>query len=202
MKKFTLAFLLLTASAYSTPLYYLATGQTGAQTQIDINHTSSWLLTPNVNFDFGGGVFTMKDGTTTTDNIILSIYKGTNNLGILLDVHSVTNTAFCGQVTNCGSYAYHQMFFNAPVTLVAGTTYFVNLTSPAADVQSKAYFIKNDSFFISDQAGNAINPQPAGFGPDFIVPEPQSQVLILIGLALIGAYQLRASRRRSQSQVG
>ena len=52
----------LTALGSAAPIYYLSTGQTGAQTQIDIAHTSSWLLNPNVDFSFAGGLFTMKAG--------------------------------------------------------------------------------------------------------------------------------------------
>src|SRR5213080_1044754 len=103
MKQFV-AFLYfaLQCGASPLPLYYLATGQTGAQTQIDVNHTSTWEMTPDINFAFGGGLFTMKDGSSSTDDVILSLYEGVDASGLLLESIDLTNSMFCGQVGNCG----------------------------------------------------------------------------------------------------
>ena len=66
------AFLSMTAAAQT----YITTGQTGAQTQIDVNHTSTWTFTPASNTTLSGGYFTMKDGSATTADVTLSLYAG------------------------------------------------------------------------------------------------------------------------------
>ena len=105
--KFTFAFLLAVSLCGATPIYYLQTGQTGAQTQIDVNHTSTWLLTPNIDFDLGGGLFVMKDGSNTSARVTLSIYQGNDDNGPLLGSAWLTHADFCTQVTNCGQFKYH-----------------------------------------------------------------------------------------------
>lgn len=184
MMKLCSAFLFLALQCDASPIYYLATGQTGAQTQIDVNHTSSWLMTPNSIFDLGGGLFTMKDGSSTSATITLSLYQGISASGSLLGSLNLTHTNFCAQVGNCGQFDSHPFSFGVPISLVPGTTYFAALTSSAADVQSQAYFIKNDSFFISDQNGSQILPQPVTFGPPTATPTPEPGSLALLGIGL------------------
>jgi hypothetical protein len=197
MMKLCTAFLWLAVQCGASPIYYLATDQTGAQTQIDLQHTSSWLMTPGINFDFAGGLFTMKDGSSSFDPLTLSLYRGTDASGSLIGSVNLTNATFCAQVGNCGQFASHPFLFVAPVPLVAGTTYFAALTSPAANVQSLAYFIKNDSFFISDQNGTAIQPQPVTFGtpPASPTPEPRSLTLLAVGFGLVWGLNRRFSSR-------
>src|SRR5512138_571595 len=48
---------------------FLATGQAGAQTQIDIDHTSTWQFTSTEDSLIGGGLFTMKAGQNTGDDV-------------------------------------------------------------------------------------------------------------------------------------
>lgn len=178
----------------ATPIYYLATGQTGAQTQIDVSHSSSWVMTPNTAFAFGGGLFTMKQGQSTVAPVTLALFQGTSAAGSLLATATLTATNFCAQVANCGQYAYHA--FTMSVSLQAGVSYFAQLTSPADNTQSLAYFIKNDSFFISDQNGTAIVPQPVTFGTQTVtpMPEPGSALLVLLGLAMLRVQRIQRVR--------
>jgi len=118
------------------------------------------LLTPNVSFDFAGGIFTMKAGSSTSATVSLTLYQGQDAGGTLLGTLTLTQSTFCGQVSNCGQFDVHRFDFITAVPLLSGTTYFATLTSSASDVQSQAYFIKNDSYFISDSSGVAIPVQP------------------------------------------
>jgi len=182
-------------SAFATPIYYLTTGQTGAQTQIDINHTSSWTLTPTSAFDLGGGSFEMKAGSSASANALLTLYQGTSQAGTILSQVTLPNLAFCAQVSNCGAFGVHNFFFGSAVPLSVGTTYFVALTSLAADVQSQAYFIKADNSFIGDASGNPVIPPPVDGGSGGgQVPEPSSLLLTSAGLLAIGLVPLRALR--------
>jgi hypothetical protein len=190
--KYLANLILLALPMGATPIYYLATDQTGAQTQIDVNHTSTWTLTPNSAFDFGGGIFVMKDGSNTSATVILSLYQGTDANGTLLGAVTLTHAAFCAQVGNCGQFGTHRFDFTVPVPLQVGVTYFAALTSSANDVQSQAYFIKNDFYFISDTNGVAVPVQPVTFGTPppsspSPVPEPGSMALILVGAGALAA---------------
>ena len=190
-------FALVVSLCGASPIYYLETGQTGAQTQIDVNHTSTWSFTPNISFDFGGGLFVMKDGSKTSAQLALSLFQGSDATGPLLGSAGLTHTEFCAEVTNCGQFKYHQFFLDTPIPLVSGMTYFAALTSAAADVQNQAYFIKSDTF-VSDQNGTAIDPQPIGSNAS--APEPDSIVLMGLGLLICGiAFRRGAHGRRAEA---
>src|ERR1051326_1251265 len=65
-------------SSAQTP-YYVWTGQTSAQTQIDSFHTSSWYIEVfNGPLLLGGGNFTMKAGSSATADVTLSLYQGSS----------------------------------------------------------------------------------------------------------------------------
>jgi hypothetical protein len=172
----------LSALASASPIYYLSTGQTGAQTQVDTAHTSTWLLTPNVDFSFAGGLFTMKAGGSVANDINLSIYLGSDNTGTLLSSITLTSTQFCAQAA-CGQFNTHPFLFTTAVPLTSGVTYFAALTSSAPNTQSQAYFIKSDTSFISDLNGTAITPSPIGQSTT-ATPEPTT--MLLCGLVLVG----------------
>jgi hypothetical protein len=197
MTKQLLITLIAAVSTCRATTYYLGTDQSGAQTQIDISHMSTWTFTPNVDFGFGGGVFNMKAGSSAIDNVSLSLYQGTDATGSLLGTVTLTNTAFCAQVGSCSSYDVHDFFYSSPIALSNGTTYFAALTSVAPNSQSQAYFIKSGAFFMGDQSGTAAVPHPiGGVAP---VPEPVTLALMGFGLTCLGL--VRRYRRPSSREV-
>jgi hypothetical protein len=165
--------------------YYLATDNTGAQTQIDVNHSSTWVLNVGTTFDLGGGLFSMKAGNSATDTVSFNLYSGSDATGTLLASVTLDNATFCAQAANCGTYVFHQ-FFISPVTLLSGQTYYAALTSSAPDTQSQAYFIKSDTFFVSDENGTPVVPSPLGPGPVTETPEPSTVMLSGLGLVMLG----------------
>ena len=169
------------------PLYFIKTGQTGAQTQIDIApHTSTWALTPTANWSLAGGIFEMKAGSNATASVYLSIYQGVDLNGTLLSTATLSNATFCGQVSNCGSYGPHTFSFAAPIALTASVAYFIALQSTAPDVQSQAYFIKSGNQTIVDEFGNVItNPSAVE------VPEPGSVALAAGAMLVLVAGAIR-----------
>jgi hypothetical protein len=54
----------------------LYTPITGAQTQIDSVHKSSWTITATSTISLDGGNFTIKRGSATTATITLTVYNG------------------------------------------------------------------------------------------------------------------------------
>lgn len=191
--KLVITLIALTAAAHAAPLYYVSTDHTGSQSQIDVNHTSSWLLSPDVDFDLGGARLVMKSGQKTSDTVTFSIYAGTNASGSLLASVTQTNAQFCSVSGNCSAFQIH-LFPVVPVTLLAGQSYFATLTSAAPDTQTKAYFIKNGGFVIADINGAAL-PEPSMGGDE--TPEPGTWMMILSAAALFGISKLR---RRTQSR--
>ena len=135
------AFLWLsTASdALAQSTYYLWTGQSGAQTQVDVKHKSSWyiIVSSGSSFTFGGGKFAIKKGSRTSDTISLKLYQN-NSAGTLL----ATQTVSADSVTQ--SFTTIDFSLASPVTLTAGT-YYATVTSAAPDTASEQYFIKGQT---------------------------------------------------------
>lgn len=116
--------------------YWLYSGQSGAQTQIDVDHTSTWTIqVTSGTLLFAGARLTMKRGPSSSTSVTLSLYQGNSAAGTLLGTATLANNAFGPQ------FNQEEFALSSPLTLNPGT-YFVALTSPAPDVQSQAYFIK------------------------------------------------------------
>ena len=191
---------------------YITTGQTGAQTQMDVNHDAVFdgtlsltcgltacatgtvaYFDPTFNWDLAGGSFTMKDGSSTSADITFSLFDA---WGDLLSSVTYTNSEFCtAHGGNCQNFAQTKFTFSTPVTLVGGQQYYATLTSNAVDAQSTAYFIKGlDSMGFSPNA--PIDPDsPPGNDPPppstAGVPEPGSIWMMLGGAASIVAFRRR-----------
>jgi hypothetical protein len=174
------------AQASSLQTYFLSTGQTGAQTQIDINHSSEWSFTPTVPWQFGGGFFTMKEGSRTVAPIVFRLYEGRNASSVdLIAQVTLSNAQFCAQAP-CQQYNVRDFHLVSPVQLTAGTTYFASLTSTAPDRQAEAYFIKaSSSFKIVDANGGIITPPPiVNPSGNTDSPEPATGLLV-VGAAIL-----------------
>ena len=154
-----------------------------------------------------GGLITMKSGQSAIASVTMSIYQGSNASGTLLSSSVLSNASFCAQVGNCGSYGFHTFAFGPAISLLQNTTYFISLTSPAVDTQSLAYFIKNDTYFISNQAGIAIVPSPAAFNvivtppPPPGIPEPKTLVMLATGTALLWV-RMRSKAAKEKAMQG
>ncbi|MFM2301991.1 MAG: hypothetical protein RLZZ84_1727 [Pseudomonadota bacterium] len=140
-----------TSAAFAADPYYLYTGQTAAQTQIDgAPHTSTWYIKVTGSFDLGGGKFKLKTNNAT-QNIVMRLYQGVDTNGTLLE--TVQHTP-----SEVGNADFTEVAFNFTTvrTLTTGN-YFVTLTSTTPD--NKQYFIKGvDQAIISLDGTTPITP--------------------------------------------
>ena len=120
--------------------YVIYTGQAGAQTQIDAQHTSSWSISTSASVpsgsQFWGAQLTMKRGSSTTSTIKLTFYQGSSSAGTELGSVTLTPTPFTTQ------FNLVDFQLATPIVMQPNKQYYVTLTSPAPNVQSQAYFIK------------------------------------------------------------
>ena len=190
---------------------YITTGQTGAQTQMDVNHDSVFAapsltlpcgltvcatatisyFDPTFNWDLAGGDFTMKDGTATTADVTFSFY---DSVAGLLGSVNYTDSQFCtAHGGNCQSFDSTKFTFaGGPITLLSGHHYYATITTNAVDEQSAAYFIKGlDAVGFTPNAPTAPTNDPPPNDPpttNSATPEPGSVLLMLsgaIGLAFM-----------------
>ena len=119
------------SNAFAQSTYYLWTGQSGAQTQVDVNHKSSWYIKVSTgsSFVFGGGKFDIKKGSRTSDTISLKLYQN-NSAGTLL----ATKTVSASSVTQ--SFTSVDFSLSSTVTLTAGT-YYATVTSAAPNTANE-----------------------------------------------------------------
>lgn len=185
MNKFLLLGLLLASPGFSAT-FFLTTDQTGANTTIDLAHSSTWLLVPNTPFDLGGGNFELKRGPATDKDIVLSLYQGTDATGPLLAQATVSFTV----VGQGPGYVPYDFLFTSAVPLLSGTSYFATLTSDAGTPGNQQYFVKDGGAVIVDDNGDPVSPDPIG---GTVTPEPST--FALLGMALVGAGAYRRIRR-------
>ena len=195
-----LLYLAMASLVWTAPVhaaaYYFSTDITGAQTQIDVNHTSLWVTTPGGNVDILGGIFTMKAGSNASESITFSLYAGNLDLtqvaaATALVSKTLTYAQFAAQTPNAGQFEFHAFDVatpSSPYTLTGGQTYTAVLSSAAADVQSEAYFIKDSGLMYLRDPNNLSAP---GIDPA-TVPEPSAAWLLLVGL---GAWAIVRSRK-------
>ena len=174
--------------------YYFSTDITGAQTQIDVNHTSLWTTTPGGTVDILGGIFTMKAGSNTSASITFSLYSGSLTLAQTASATALVSKTllysdFSSQVSNAGQFEYHAFDVgtpSSPFRLIGGQSYTAVLSSTANDVQSQAYFIKDSGLiYLRDPANlsTAIDP--------ISVPEPSSLCLTILGVGMMALLRRR-----------
>lgn len=164
--------LLAGAAALQLPLaaaqdYWIYSDITGAQTQVDINHTKDWTITlvpAATPLTFRGGQLMMKRGQAASADVVLTLYSGSSAVPANKLAESTLTSAAFGTAFNVETFQ-----FPSGIQLLAGQTYYVALTSSAPDVQSQAYFIKgySNAFVSSDGTTPApgVTTQPASSVP-------------------------------------
>lgn len=191
------------ASVPAHALLFVSTGQSNANTQLDVNHTQHWTYTVSADVQgVNGGLFTMKDGPSTEAGATFVIFRG--GYQSYLDGSYVNSTVFAQTL---GNSAFNQqydprLFQNTSINLLAGQTYTGVLFSNTPDAGSTQYFIKGnlDTLTFVDENGNEVsslssriaiasstsNPStPTVGGETNVVHEPGSMVLALAGVSLL-----------------
>ncbi|MGI6419501.1 MAG: PEP-CTERM sorting domain-containing protein [Thermoguttaceae bacterium] len=174
-------------------IYFAVTDITGAQVQVDENHTQYWTYAVNENVpEVAGGLFVMKDGPQTTEPITFDIIMGT-----IADFGSKDPLLRVTKGPNDFTGSFEGVYFEVPdgseITLLEDVTYTAILYSNAVDAQNAAYFIKGggQAYLYDSDTGEPADGVEIDFDhvPDVpAVPEPATlaiwSVLGVAGLAL------------------
>ena len=123
--------------AFAQSTYFLFLDQAGANTGVDENFTSSWhiIVAGGASFSFGGGKFAMKKGNSSTADVVLTLYEGSNTSGTVLASKTLTVASFTNKFEEV------PFVFSSVQTLNSGR-YYVTLTSTALDSGNTTYFVK------------------------------------------------------------
>lgn len=184
------------AGGASAVPYYVTSGQTNANTQIDAAHQSAWLFAIGAGavMELGGGNLTIKRGPQTVLPIVLSLYLGADATGLLLDTVAVAPGAVAQ------SYSPVWFAFAAPVELaggLSGASYFLALTSTTGDAGRTQYFIKGEETTTLYLQGGGT-PSILANEP---VPTPEPLTAAMLGAGLVGL-GLALRRRMEAPQAG
>ncbi|MEY4635293.1 MAG: hypothetical protein RJA55_1091, partial [Acidobacteriota bacterium] len=158
--------------------YYLFLDITGAQTQIDVEHTTSW----NINVASGqtlqlyGGAFVMKKGADATADVVLTL-RNSGPGGSVIATKTRTSSAFTG------TFADVLFAFDTAQTLNPGR-YYVTLTSAASLSGAAQYFIKGAT---SPGLGDGVTDVPSSTATTAASPETQNFTLVKTATTSVAA---------------
>lgn len=118
---------IISSQSLSASTYYLvATNITGANTKDDIQATNDWYFTVDTGFNLGGGSLVMKDGSSTSYDILMTLYDLTLG-GTAVAQLDMTNAQFKSQVdTPTGSGQNNDQNFNAVYYFFGASNYAYN----------------------------------------------------------------------------
>lgn len=167
-----------------TVLNIVQTGITGAQSQLDINHSYAWNFEVSgpLTFDSVIGKFTLKRGPSTSLDAVMTLWATDSSFTPLSQVG--LSTLLPSSATQ--SFSLYSFFVSSTSTQLNGF-YSLTLTSSAADVASDQWFIKGQTSSLDflDGSGQAIPgiTNAVGVVPE-IDPAGMGSVLAFVGGAL------------------
>ena len=214
LSKLFLAGMLTAAASFGAsvgPTYYLVTGQSNANTTIDLDHLMEWTepssgqpcivtggpipcasfattyFNPTFDWNLGGGDFTIKTNGATAD-ITLSLFDVTGgNVGGVPGALTGSLVTSATVVANTVSNAYTSTAFHfAPVTLLTGRHYLAILTSATLTNGSNQYDIKGIDTLTIETVNQTPITDPGA------VPEPATW-LLMSGFFGVAAFAKRKS---------
>lgn len=195
MTYFAATLLFFSCAAHAA--FFVTTGQTGAQVQVDVNHTQYWTITPEISVAIDGARFDMKKGPNSSQDVYFSLIQGTIN-----DWNSGTYQLIKQSILTKNDFSqqfnYKDFLFDSPTTLATNLAYTGILWSRADngqtnpnDRQNSAYFVK-DSFSVVDAGSNQTSSQTTSQNTSNAVPEPPTLTLWIVGLLSINLYRSRS----------
>jgi hypothetical protein len=193
----------------ASPVYFLITGQTAANTTIDSDHEMEWIaptLSPtttclvtncqtfavtqfDATFDWllGGGTFTIKVGGGATDGITLRLWEGNVGGTLASPTGALLESAVVSASSVSSSYTPTSFLFLTAAAIQAGHHYVATLTSNTGTTGNAQYFIKGiDVLNIQDSNGGGLTDP---------VPEPSTWAMMAGGIALALVSRLQRARR-------